>query len=82
MHSSRGSSQTRDQTQVSYVSCIGRWVILVNTNILETALCPWLLTHAWQEIQVGVVCKGAERPGARGASNSIFSLVPTDLGLF
>ena len=25
--SSRGSSQPRDQTQVSYVSCIGRWVL-------------------------------------------------------
>ena len=25
--SSRGSSQTSDQTQVSYVSCTGRWVL-------------------------------------------------------
>ena len=25
--SSRGSSQPRDQTHVSYVSCIGRWVL-------------------------------------------------------
>ena len=24
--SSRGSSQPRDQTRISYVSCIGRWV--------------------------------------------------------
>ena len=27
MPSSRGSSQPRDQTSVSYVSCIGRWVL-------------------------------------------------------
>ena len=27
MHSSRGSSQPRDQTRVSSVSCIGRWVL-------------------------------------------------------
>ena len=27
MPSSRGSSQPRDQTQVSYVPCIGRWVL-------------------------------------------------------
>ena len=27
MPSSRGSSRSRDQTQVSYVSCIGRWVL-------------------------------------------------------
>ena len=27
MPSTRGSSQPRDQIQVSYVSCIGRWVL-------------------------------------------------------
>ena len=27
MPSSKGSSQPRDQTQVSYISCIGRWVL-------------------------------------------------------
>ena len=27
MPSSRGSSQPRDQTHVSYISCIGRWVL-------------------------------------------------------
>ena len=27
MPSSKGSSQPRDQTLVSYVSCIGRWVL-------------------------------------------------------
>ena len=26
--SSRGSSQPRDQTYISYVSCIGRWILL------------------------------------------------------
>ena len=32
MPSSRGSSQPRDQTQMSHVSCIGRWI-----------LCHWVL---------------------------------------
>ena len=27
MHFSRGSSQPRDRTHISYVSCIGRWVL-------------------------------------------------------
>ena len=27
MSSSRGSSQPRDQTHISHVSCIGRWVL-------------------------------------------------------
>ena len=27
MPSSRGSSQPRDQTHVSYIACIGRWVL-------------------------------------------------------
>ena len=27
MSSSRGSSPPRDQTNVSYISCIGRWVL-------------------------------------------------------
>ena len=27
MPSSRGSSQPRDQSRVSYVSCIGRWIL-------------------------------------------------------
>lgn len=62
------------------VGCNIHLVTNIYIELLETALCPWLLTHAWQETQVEVVCKGAERPGARGASNSIFSLVPTDLG--
>ena len=27
MLSSKGSSQPRDQTHISYVSCIGRWIL-------------------------------------------------------
>ena len=27
MPSSKGSSQPRDQTHISYVSCIGRWIL-------------------------------------------------------
>ena len=29
MPSSRGSSQPRDRTHISYISCIGRWLLLV-----------------------------------------------------
>ena len=32
MVSSRGSSQHRDQTRVSYLSCIGRQVLTTNTT--------------------------------------------------
>ena len=32
MPSSRGSSQIRDKTRVSYVSCIGRWVLTTHTT--------------------------------------------------
>ena len=32
MPSSRGSSQPRDQTHISYVSCIGRWVLHHHTT--------------------------------------------------
>ena len=36
MPSSRGSSQPRDRTHVSYVSCIGRWVF--TTSVMWEAL--------------------------------------------
>ena len=32
MPSSRGSSPPRDQTQVSYISCIGRWFFTTNAT--------------------------------------------------
>ena len=31
--SSRGSSQPRDQTHISYVSCIGRWVLYCSCHL-------------------------------------------------
>ena len=33
MPSSRVSSQSRDQTQVSYISCIGRWVLYYKHHV-------------------------------------------------
>ena len=46
MPSSRGSSQPRDQTHVSYIFCTGRWVLyqlhLGSPNtVIACMLCPW-----------------------------------------
>ena len=35
MPSSRGSSQPRDQTQISYVSCISRWVLYHKASLIQ-----------------------------------------------
>ena len=35
MPSSRGSSQSRDQTHISYVSCVGRQVIFTTSTTFE-----------------------------------------------
>ena len=48
--SSRGSSQLRDQTHISYVSCIGRWVLyqlhhLGRPRVLEWVAIPIFLTQ-------------------------------------
>ena len=43
MLSSRGSSQPRDQTHISFVSCIGRWV-LYHSSYLES-LSSWNISH-------------------------------------
>jgi len=40
MPSSRGSSQPRDQTLVSYISCIGRWVLYYSCH-LESPIWHW-----------------------------------------
>ena len=41
MPSSRGSSQPKDQTRISYVSCIGRWVLYHQCHLgsPHTSLC-------------------------------------------
>ena len=45
MPSSRGSFQPRDQTRVSYVSCVGRWVLYYQCHlgsprfIIEISIC-------------------------------------------
>ena len=41
---SRGSSQPRDQTCISYISCIGRWV-LYNWCHLRSIILECLLSH-------------------------------------
>ena len=49
--SSRGSSQPRDQTCISYVSCIGRWVLYQQCHLGSpkesevTQSCPTLQPH-------------------------------------
>ena len=44
MPSSRGSSRPKDQTCVSYISCIGRWVFFFITGTAWEALCLPLLS--------------------------------------
>ena len=39
--SSRGSSRPRDQTQVSYVSCRGRWVLFRQRHLGSPRNCTW-----------------------------------------
>ena len=58
--SSRGSSPSRDQTHVSYVSCIGRWVLFHECHTWEaqnpfekwkwtcvSLSCVWLFVTPW-----------------------------------
>ena len=55
---SRGSSQPRDQTWVSYVSCIGRWVLYLGTTWEATGIIPTVdhdigsLFNAWWSVAV------------------------------
>ena len=43
---SRGSSQPRDRTRVSYVSCIGRWVVVVVVVVVVfTTSATWEASH-------------------------------------
>ena len=43
MPSSRGSSWTRDQPRVSYVSCIGRWVLYHSRHLGSPSAWQWLI---------------------------------------
>ena len=54
MPSPRGSSQLRDQTHVSYVSCIGRWVLYHSCHLFSSVqslshvpllATPWTAAH-------------------------------------
>ena len=47
--SSRGSSQSRDQTYISYVSCIDRWVLYHQSHLLVVQLisCVRLFGTSW-----------------------------------
>ena len=46
MHSSRGSSQPRDQTRVSSVSCIGRWVLYHQWHLGSLGCESWTIKKA------------------------------------
>ena len=52
MPSSRGSSQLRDQTCVSYVSCIGRWVLYHQHHLGN----PWGDNYDWFSLMYGRDC--------------------------
>ena len=47
--SSRGSSQSRDQTYISYVSCIDRWILYHQSHLLVVQLisCVRLFGTSW-----------------------------------
>ena len=44
MPSSRGSFQSRDQTQVSCVSCIGRWILYHSCQLGNLFICSAVLS--------------------------------------
>ena len=49
MFSSRGSSRPRDQTSISYTSCIGRWILyhsVSSVSVMPDSLQPHELQHA------------------------------------
>ena len=54
MPSSRGSSQPRDQTCISYVSCISRWVLYHWCHLGSPRWCP--LTHKMFFISQSPIC--------------------------
>ena len=45
MSSSRGSSQPRDQIHMSYISCIGRWVLYHQCHLVAPKVAEILLTE-------------------------------------
>ena len=50
MPSSRGSSGPKDQTRVSYISCIGRWAFYHSLHLeaQRTGECPQVSNHPWK----------------------------------
>ena len=65
MTSSRGSSWCRDWTHISYVSCIGRWVIYHWHHLgspAHQACYPW--DSPWKNTGVGFM------PSSKGSSRS------------
>ena len=56
MPSSRGSSWLRDQTHVSYVSCIGRWVLYHWTSLVaQMVKDPPAMRETWVRFWVGKI---------------------------
>ena len=42
---SRGSSRPRDQTHISYISCIGRWVLSHQSHLRSPTIIILVITH-------------------------------------
>ena len=54
MPSSRGSSWLRDQTHVSFVSCIGRWIVYHWTSLVaQMVKDPPAMRETWVRFWVG-----------------------------
>ena len=50
MSSSRGSSHPRDRTGISYISCIGRWVLYHQRHQGSPCSAPkWIQSLAWED---------------------------------
>ena len=73
MPSSRRSSRPKDQTQVSYISCIGRWAFYHSLHLeaQRTRECPQVSNHPWKGNWIMMVEGTAElwRPCNPGRKN-------------
>ena len=68
--SSRGSSPSRDWTHISYVSCIGRWVLYHWHHLgspVQSLSCVWLFVTPWRLQHARPPCPS---PTPRADSNS------------
>ena len=70
--SSRGSSWPRDQTQVSYAFCIGRWIFLLNHWFFTTREAPCVCLYVYWASQVVPVVKNT--PANAGDTGDVGSI--------